>query len=110
MAAPPKLDKIKDDSLRESLRAAHASLVAGNYPEVVHRSADAYLELLRRKPQILEGPMGRFQVFIFPRLGAHLEPAKESPPTVVYDRDRYSFSEAVTYFEFAADSLVREGL
>jgi hypothetical protein len=29
---------------------------------------------------------------------------------VVYDRDHFGFSEAVTYFEFALDALVREGL
>ncbi len=111
MPAPPaKLERIRDEALRESLRAAHASLVAGNYPDVVRRAAEAYVELLRRKPELLEGPMGRFRIFAFPRLGAHLETPADGPPTVVYDRERFSFSEAVTYFEFALDSLVREGL
>jgi hypothetical protein len=109
-APPPKIEKIQDEALRESLRTAHGSLVSGNYPDVVRRVAEAYIELLRRKPEILEGPMGRFQVFIFPRLGAHLVVEQGSPPSVVYDRDHFGFSEAVTYFEFALDALVREGL
>jgi len=29
---------------------------------------------------------------------------------IVYDREKSIFSEAVTYFEFAADSLLREEL
>jgi hypothetical protein len=111
MPAPPaRLERIQDEALRESLRAAHAALVSGNYPEVVRRAADAYVELLKRKPELLEGPMGRFRIFMFPRLGAHLETPPDGPPTVVYDRERFSFSEAVTYFEFALDTLVREGL
>ena len=110
MPPPPKLEKIQDEALRESLRAAHGSLLSGNYPDVIHRVAELYLELLRRKPELLEGPMGRFRIFMFPRLGAHLELPEGSPPTVVYDRDKYSFSEAVTYFEFALDNLIREGL
>lgn len=84
--------------------------MAGNYPDVVRRAAEAYVELLRRKPELLEGPTGRFRIFAFPRLGAHLEVPADGPPTVVYDRDRFSFSEAITYFEFALDSLVREGV
>jgi hypothetical protein len=29
---------------------------------------------------------------------------------VVYDREKFTFAEAVTYWEFAVDSLAREGL
>ena len=31
-------------------------------------------------------------------------------PEVIYDREKFIFSEAVTYYEFAVDSLLREGL
>jgi len=68
---PAKLDRIKDDALRDSLATAHVSLKSGNFPDVVHRSSDAYVEMLR---------------------------------------ETFSFSEAITYFEFAVDSLVREGV
>ena len=50
-----KVGRIKDEGLRESMAAAHASLRSGDYLDVVRRSADAYLELLRRKPELLEG-------------------------------------------------------
>ncbi len=107
---PGKVERIKDESLRRSLSEAHAHLRSGRYAEAVHRSAEVYLELLRRKPQLLQGPQSLRYIMFFPRLGARLVTDANSTPTVVYDRERFSFSEAVTYFEFAVDSLVREGL
>ena len=108
--ATTKLDRIADAKLRESLAVAHASLRSGEYLDVVQRCADAYLELLRRKPELLEGMMGRMRVVMFPRLGARLEPQGGGQPRLEWDRERFAFSEAVTYFEFAVDQLVREGI
>jgi hypothetical protein len=105
-----KVDQIKDEALRESMAAAHVALRGGEYKDVVQRAADAYLELLRRKPELLEGMMGRFRVMVFPRLGARLERNEGSPPRLEWDRERFALSEAATYFEFAVDQLVREGL
>jgi hypothetical protein len=107
-----KLDRIQDATLRESLEVAHKSLRSGEYQDVVRRAGDAYLELLRRKPDLLEGMMGRMRVMMFPRLGARLEPAAKAgaQPSLVWDRETFAFSEAVTYFEFAVDQLVREGV
>jgi hypothetical protein len=108
---PAKLARIQDQTLRDSLTAAHASLRSGDFPDVVRRAADAYLELLRRKPDLLEGMIGRFRVMMFPRLGARMEyEGEDTPPRLEWDRDTFGFSEAVTYFEFAVDQLVREGL
>ena len=48
------------------------------------------------------------------RVGGHeyrLDPVEGQPlPTLTWDRETFAFSEAVTYFEFAVDQLVREGL
>ena len=107
---PAKLDRIKDASLRESLTQAKASLRQGNYPDVVHRAAEAYAELVRRKPEMLEGQTRLRTIFFFPRLGAQLQVGPDGQAKIVYDRDRFIFSEAITYFEFAVDCLVREGL
>ena len=107
---PTKVGRIKDEQLRESMAAAHASLRSGDYADVVRRSADAYLELLRRKPELLEGMMGRVILMQFPRLGARMERKEGEPPEVQWDRETFAFSEAATYFEFAVDSLVREEL
>lgn len=106
-----KVDRIQDAALRASLSAAHGALRSGDYVDVVRRAADAYLELLRRKPDLLEGMMGRMRIMMFPRLGARLEPSEgQQLPTLHWDREAFAFSEAVTYFEFAVDQLVREGL
>jgi hypothetical protein len=107
---PAKLDRIADATLRTSLAAAHASLRAGDYLDVVQRAADAYLELLRRTPELLEGMMGRMRIMFFPRLGARLEREGEGAPALHWDRETFAFSEAVTYFEFAVDQLLREGM
>jgi len=105
-----KLDRIQDSNLRQSLTDAQSDLRAGNYGSVVHRASDAYVELLRRKPEMLKGPMGMRHIMFFPRLGAHLIMENDGAPAVVYDREKFTFSEAVTYWEFAVDSLAREGL
>ena len=107
-----KVDKIQDEKLRASLKAAHASLRAGDHRDVVQRAGEAYLELLRRKPELLQGEgfMRQMRIFMFPRLGAHLEVEDGTPVGVSFDRENFGFTEAVTYYEFAVDNLVREGL
>ena len=55
--------------------------------------------------------LGRFRVMMFPRLGARLDLAEgQALPVLHWDRETFAFSEAVTYFEFAVDQLVREGV
>jgi hypothetical protein len=93
------------------MAAAHVSLRAGEYRDVVSRAAEAFLELLRRKPELLEGMIGRVRVMFFPRLGVRMEyKGEQELPQVEWDREQFGFAEAVTYFEFAVDQLVREGL
>jgi hypothetical protein len=105
-----KLERIQDAAIKQSLTHAQGDLRAGNYPAVVHRSSDAYVELLKRKPEMLKGAMGMRHIMFFPRLGAHLIMEADGSPAVVYDREKFTFAEAVTYWEFAVDSLAREGL
>ena len=107
-----KVDKIQDEKLRASLKAAHASLRAGDHRDVVQRAGEAYIEVLRRKPELLEGEgfMRQMRIFMFPRLGAHLEVDDGKPVAVAFDRETFGFPEAVTYYEFAVDNVVREGL
>ncbi len=107
---PSRLEPIKDQSLRKSLEEAQSALRSGDYATVVHHSSDAYIELLRRKPELLKGQMALRSILFFPRLGARLIVDDDGAPTIVYDRDRFIFSEAITYFEFAVDSLIKQGL
>jgi hypothetical protein len=105
-----KLDRIQDPALRDSLAAAQASLKSGDFGDVVHRSSDAYVEMLRRDPELMKGPLGMRRILFYPRLGARLIQEQDGSPAVIYDRETFTFSEAITYFEFAVDSLVKEGL
>ncbi len=105
-----KLERINDSALRDSLATAQASLKSGNFADVVHRSSEAYLEMLRRDPERLKGMVGMRNILFFPRLGARLIQEQDGSPAVIYDRETFTFSEAITYFEFAVDSLVRERL
>jgi hypothetical protein len=104
---PSKLERIKDDELRGSLTQAKASLRSGDHSDVVHRASDAYVALLNRKPELLQGPMAMRSILFFPRLGAHLVQEADGSPRVVFDREEFTFSEAATYYEFAVDSLVK---
>ncbi len=107
---PNKIERINDEALRRSLTDAQASLRSGNFSDVVHRSSDAYLEMLRRNPELLKGRDGMLRILFFPRLGARLVQEQDGTPSVIYDRETFIFSEAITYFEFAVDNLLKEGL
>jgi hypothetical protein len=54
--------------------------------------------------------MGMRRILFYPRLGARLIQEQDGSPAVIYDRETFTFSEAITYFEFAVDNLVKEGL
>jgi hypothetical protein len=76
---------------------------------VVELSSAAYTELLRRKPELTQGAAQFRNVMFFPRLGAHLQLNSQGEPEVIFDREKFTFSEAVTYFEYAADGLIKNG-
>ncbi len=110
--ATTNVEKIKDAELRETMATAHKVLKEGDYLGVVQRAGDVYLELLKRRPELLAegGIPAMMRIRMFPRLGARLEREGDKPPSLVWDRETFGFSEAVTYFEFAVDQLVGEGL
>jgi hypothetical protein len=107
---PSKLERIKDGELRQSMEQAQTALRAGDYATVVRHSAAAYVELLRRQPELLQGQMALRSILFFPRLGVRLIQNQRGEPELIWDRDQFIFSEAITYFEFAADSLIKNGL
>lgn len=107
---PSKVDRIQDEALRGSFADAQAALKAGDYKKVVELSSAAYVELLRRNPEMLQGQQQFMNVIFFPRLGAHLIVDHDGQPEIVWDREKFSFSEAVTYFEFTIDRLIKAGV
>jgi hypothetical protein len=107
---PPKLERIQDDILRQSMAEARAALRSGDFKKVVELSSTAYLEVLRNNPELLQQPQQIRTLLFFPRLGARLVVGGDGTPEVVYDRETFIMSEAVTYFEYAVDNLVKAGL
>lgn len=107
---PTKTDRIQDESLRRSMEEAKDALKSGDYKKVVDLTANAYAELLRRKPEMTQGVQQIRNVMFFPRLGAHIQLTSNGQPEVVYEREKFAFSEAVTYLEFTVDSLIREAV
>ena len=107
---PAKTERIQDEGLRHSLEEAQAALKTGDYKKTVDLSAAAYVELLKRKPGMLQGQEQFRTILFFPRLGAHLILNPDGQAEVVYDRERFIFSEAITYFEFAVDNIVKAGI
>jgi hypothetical protein len=105
-----KAEKIQDEGLRRSMVEAQAALKAGDFKKVVELSAAAYMELLRRKPEMLEGAQSLMNIMFFPRLGAHLQLSHERQPELIWDREKFIFSEAITYWEFSVDNLIRHGV
>jgi hypothetical protein len=106
----PKTERIRDEGLRHALEEAQAALKMGDYKKTVDLAASAYVELLKRKPAMLQGQDQFRTMMFFPRLGAHLILNTEGQPEVVYDREKFIFSEAITYFEFAVDNIVKAGI
>lgn len=104
---PARTDRIQDESLRHAMEEAKAALKAGDYKRVVELTTETYAELLRRKPEMTQGAEQIRNVMFFPRLGAHLQLNSTGQPEIIWDREKFIFSEAVTYLEFTIDSLVR---
>ncbi len=107
---PSKVERIQDEALRGSFTDAQAALKAGEYKRVVELSSAAYVVPLERQPEMLQGKAQFMNVMFFPRLGAHLVVNNDGQPEIVWDRETFSFSEAVTYFEFTIDRLLKAGL
>ena len=107
---PTKADRIQDEALRGSLQDAQAALRSGDYKKVVELSSAAYVELLRRKPEMLQGAQQFMSVMFFPRLGATLMVNTSGQPEIVWERDKFIFSEAVTYYEFTVDNLIKHNI
>jgi hypothetical protein len=107
---PAKTDRIHDEGLRNSLVEAQAALKSGDYRRVVDLTTTAYLEMLRRKPELTQGAAQMQTIMFFPRLGAHIQLNHDGKPEIIYDREKFIFSEAITYYEFIVDYIIRIGL
>jgi hypothetical protein len=118
MAGP---EDIKDPELRASLEEASRLLDEGDYLAVVRLSADVYGRLAQRKPEAIVRPPPPGQPVSAsggtpggaPRargwpsyLGVTLD-WEGDKPSLRFDKQRFSMSEAATYFEYTVDQVVQ---
>lgn len=100
-----KPEQIRSDALRPLLQDAHRALREGDPTTTVRRCADAFLRLAERAPRVLELPPG-IRVHPFPRLGANLQLRAGEPPEVLFEREEFSLSEAITYYEYVLSTIL----
>jgi hypothetical protein len=114
MARP---DQIADPDLRSQIENARSQMRSGDGTSAVHTLTDAFLYMLRKKPEMLEATgearFGQMPIIMrWPNLGANLsrESVMAKAPKIDYVRDHFAVSEAITYYEFTLETAVGQGL
>jgi hypothetical protein len=111
---------VTDPMYQAALVEAERALDEGEYNEVVHRCADVYRQLAEGRPDLMPSapnigalPLdGRQPVRGAARpwpslLGAVLRVDDNGKPSIAFDKERFTMSEAVTYFEYTLDAAIR---
>ncbi len=114
MASP---EQIEDPQLRERLEKARQEM-RSDPSAAVRTLAEAYVYVLGKRPEMLSEtvelrPGLKMPVVMrWPALGANLTLAsvRSGKPEVEFVRERFSVSEAITYYEFTLESAIARGL
>lgn len=108
-----KASDIQNEQLRGKLEAAFAAMRAGKGADSVRASADAYIGFIDLFPEVKAEtiPMrGRriSRLMRWPALGANMDSdsVREGKPRIAFERDRFSISEAMTYYQFVLDEIL----
>ena len=109
----PKPSDVVDEGLREQVQGAFDQMRAGDGTSAVKALAAAYLAFLDLKPELKTATMALPArtipcVMRWPALGANmnLESAKAGAPEIEFVRDRFSVSEAMTYYQYLLDEII----
>jgi hypothetical protein len=109
-----KPDQIQDATLRALVTQARAAYLRGQATESVQNSVTALLLLMHQRPDFIQlqrapgtaARVGR----VWPGLGIKVECVADHPPRAIYEREVFSTSEAITFYEFALESAVDAAL
>lgn len=106
---------IQNPELREKVEAAFAAMRAGKGAEAVRAAADAYLRFVELHPEVKVETVamrGRDvpRMTRWPALGANLnlDSLRAGAPRIDFQRDRFSVSEAMTYYQFVLDEILQK--
>ena len=109
----PRPSDIQEEDLRVRVETAFAAMRAGQGKTAVQALADAFVRFLELHPQVMAETIamrGRDvpRIMRWPDLGARLVPdsVREGKPRIEIDRDRFSASEAMTYYQFVLDEIL----
>jgi hypothetical protein len=115
-----KTSDVVDPTFQADLADAERLLDDGEYSECVRRSVDIYRRLVtdrpdivieRRAPAELSVTAGRPERPLFApwpsTLGVTVELDQDKKPVVTFEKDSFMMSEAITYFEYALEAVVR---
>jgi hypothetical protein len=120
--------EIADEPIRQAMLAAEAALDDGQYAASVHACVEAYQRLIDLRPDVIVAP--RFShSFGAPQLGASTGGAiggqslggprpwpsdhgvrfsmDGDRPSLTFAKERFTLSEAATYFEYTLDMVLR---
>jgi hypothetical protein len=115
-----KTSDVADPTFQADLTEAERLLDEGEYSECVRQSVDVYRRLVTERPDIvivrrppaeLSVTAGRPERPLFApwpsTLGVTVELDQDQKPVVSFEKDSFMMSEAITYFEYALEAVVR---
>lgn len=108
---------VTDGPMREALAAAEAALDEGDYAGSVQRTVSAYERLIDLRPDMIIGPRfahgpGAGPPGAGPRPwpsdhGVRFSMDATGTPALTFAKQRFTLSEAATYFEYTLDMALR---
>ena len=109
--------EVTDSELRQTLAAAEAALDEGSFSECVRCSVAAYTRLIEQRPDMIVAPrmahggpggvaMGGPRPWPSDH-GVSFSMHNGSAPTLTFSKERFTLSEAATYFEYTLDMVLR---
>lgn len=104
-----KPEQVQDEGFRNLLLQARSDFLDRNGTASVQSSVEALTRLMQQQPDLIQLKrtpgvavrVGR----VWPNLGVKVEQG-EGQVRAVYERERYSLAEAITFYEFALESLI----
>ncbi|HUZ13931.1 MAG TPA: hypothetical protein VMU93_13920 [Caulobacteraceae bacterium] len=106
---------IANPELRQKVEAAFAAMRAGRGADAVRASAEAYLRFAELHPEVKTETVamrGRQfpRMLRWPAMGANMKPdsVQAGAPQIEFLRDRFSVSEAMTYYQFVLDEILEK--
>jgi hypothetical protein len=113
---------ITDPTFRAAMEEADRLLDEGDFTGVARKCGETYVLLLEKRPELLPAPpapttgapVGSFRSYLrtaaptWPRTGGlNVVVGEDRKARLVFDKERFSFSEAAGYYEFLMNQFWR---